>query len=155
MERRRGAEPTGYVVVLLGAAAFVAGLFLPYFDYSDISPMRSASLYRLMMFGPGGPAADVGAFLNLFAGVATLAWIAIAGVRGSAGWTRPALAAVTIAWSLTWIGTLLGASGFGTPRLIGFWVLLLSVGVVMIGTIVVWVSAQGNVAEADLQVTAS
>lgn len=142
MERRGRAGSTGYVVLLIGAVAFVVGCFLPYYDY-DVSPF-SVSLYRAMMFNPGGAEASAGAFLLLFAGVATLAWIAIAGVRGSGGWTRPTLAAVTIVWSLTWIGILLGASGFGA-RLVGYWVLLLSVGVVVIGTIMVWVSARADV----------
>ena len=83
----------------------------------------------------------MGGFLYLFGGVATLAWIAIAGIRGSR-WTRTALAAVTVAWSLTWIGSLLGISrlAFDVPRRVGWWVLLLGVAVVVIGTIVTWIS---------------
>jgi len=147
MERRLRAGSTGYVVVLLGAVAFVVGLFLPYYDY-EVSPF-SASLYRTMMIYPEGAVASVGAFLFLFAGVTTLAWVALAGVRGSEGWTRSALVAVTIAWSLTWFGILLGAARFGTPLLVGFWVLLLSVGVVVIGTIMAWVSPRAEVARAQ------
>ena len=149
MDRRRRAGSTGYVVVLFGAVAFVAGCFLPYYDYGPTASLDSASLYQLMMFNPGGAEASAGAFLFLFAGVATLAWVALAGVRGSEGWTRSALVAVTIAWSLTWFGVLLGAARFGTPLLVGFWVLLLSVGVVVIGTIMTWVSPRAEVARAQ------
>src|SRR5687767_13370625 len=61
MERRWRAGSTGYVVVLLGAVAFVVGLFLPYYDY-DVSPF-SLSLYRVMLIYPEGAVASVGAFL--------------------------------------------------------------------------------------------
>jgi hypothetical protein len=148
MERRWRAGSTGYVVVLIGVVAFVVGCFLPYYEYAQ-SPLGSVSLYRLMMFPPSGAEADVGAFLFLFAGIATLAWVAIAGVRGSESWTRSALAAVTIAWSLTWIGTLLGAFQFATRRLLGYWVLFLGVGVVVIGAIMVWVSGRADVVEIE------
>ena len=111
---RRG-EAKGYVVVLLGALAFVVGCFLPYYDYPP-SGIESVSLYRLYTFGLGAPGISVGGVLVLFAGLATLVWVALAGVRGSGNWTRPTLVAVSIAWSLTWIGTLLNASRFGTPE---------------------------------------
>jgi hypothetical protein len=148
MEQRKLTGSTGYLVVLLGAAAFVTGLFLPYFDYRPIAG-RAMSLYRLTMLSPGDPATNWGGGLFLFAGVATLAWIAIAGIRGSGGWTRSALAAVTIVWSLTWLGVLLGASLFVVSRAVGYWVLLLSLGVVVIGAISVWVSARAEVAKDD------
>lgn len=145
MERRAGS--TGYVVVVLGAVAFVVGLFLPYYEY-EVSP-GSLSLYRLTMFERGELVTSVSGGLYLFGGIATLAWIALAGVRTSEGWTRPALAAVTVAWSLTWMGLLLGASRFGTPLLVGYWVLFLSVIVIVIGTIMVLVAARRDVAKLD------
>ena len=110
-------------------------------------PLGSASFYRLTTLGRGELAASVGGVFFLFAGVATLAWVAIAGLRGSEGWTRPALAAVVIAWSLTWIGVLLGAPMVTTRRLLGYWVMLLGVGVVVIGTILAWVSARADVTD--------
>ena len=66
----------------------------------------------------------MGGFLLLFGGPVVLAWIAIAAVRGSR-WTRPALAAATVVWSLTWIGVLLGVSrlALGVARDVGWWVL--------------------------------
>jgi len=152
MGRRWRVGSTGHAVVLLGAAAFVVGCFLPYYDYRPIAA-GSMSLYRLTLFSPGDPATNWGGSLFLFAGVATVAWIAVAGIRGSGGWTRPALAAVTVAWSLTWFGILLGASGFGTPRVVGYWVLLLSLGVVVIGTILVWVSTRSDASEPQVPPT--
>lgn len=93
--------------------------------------------------------------LVLFAGAATLTWIALAGVRGSGSWTHEALAAVVIAWSLTWIGTLIGHSRFGIPRLVGYWVLVLSVGLVLLGTILVWISPRADIPEAEPEAPAS
>jgi hypothetical protein len=146
MERPAGS--TGYLVVLVGVAAFVAGLFLPYYDY-DIAPVGSAPFYRLTTLGRGELATSVGGVLFLFAGVATLVGVGIAGVRGSGGWTRSALAAVAIAWSLTWIGVLLGAPMVTTRRLMGYWILWLGVVVVLLGTVLVWVFARADVAKVD------
>jgi hypothetical protein len=50
-------------------------------------------------------------------------------------------------------GILLGASLLAIPRADGYWVLLLSLGVVVIGTILVWVSARADVAKADAPVS--
>ena len=154
MEERRRAGSTGYVVVLLGVVAFVGGCFLPYFDYRQ-SGVGSLSLYRLYTLSLGGEGTSVSGVLILFAGVATLAWVAVAGIRGSGNWTRPALAAVAIAWSLTWIGTLLGHTQLGAPRVFGYWVLVVAVGVVMIGTIVVWISPRGDIPTTKPEVPAS
>ncbi len=143
MEQRRRAGSTGYVVVLLGVAAFVTGLFLPYYDYGP-SGLGSFSLYRMTMVSRGEVLISVGGVLFLFAGVTTVAWVAIGGVRGSGDWTRPALAAVATAWSLTWFGSLLGASLYLGPRLAGYWVLLLGVGAVVVGTILVWVADRAD-----------
>ena len=93
----------------------------------------------------------MGGVLVLFAGVATLAWIAIAGIRGSGTWTHQALAALVIAWSLTWIGSLLGHSQLGAPLVVGYLVLILSVVVVVIGTILVWISPRGDIPEPEAE----
>jgi hypothetical protein len=138
---RRGSRSVGYGIVLLGAVAFVVGCFLPYWEVTGLKV--SLSFFRIVVIPPydrGDLAAGVGGFLYLFGGVATLGWVAIAGLRGSR-WTRPTLAAVTVAWSLTWIGSLLGPQlTVDVPKLVGWWVLLLGVVVVVIGTIVIWVS---------------
>ena len=82
----------------------------------------------------------MGGFLFLFGGVATIALIAMAGIRGY-GWTRLVLAGATVVWSLTWIGMLLAQRSIpNAGRGVGWWVLLLGVAVVVIGTIVTWIS---------------
>jgi hypothetical protein len=50
------------------------------------------------------------------------------------------------AWTLTWIGVLVNQSGFG-PHEVGYWFLLASMGVAIIGTMVVWVSARAHARE--------
>ena len=151
---RRGARLIGYVVVLVGAAAFVVGCFLPYLQYRQPG-IGSVSLYRLYSVTLGGEGTSVGGALVLFAGTATLAWVAVAGLRGGEDWTRRALAAVVVAWSLTWIGSLLNHSQFGVPRVAGYWILLLSVLVVLVGTILVWMPPRGEVPEAESETPAS
>jgi hypothetical protein len=140
---RRGSRSAGYVIVVLGVMAFVVGCFLPYWDLpSGMRPLNYNTSYFRLIFGVGaGVAANVGGFLLLFGGPAALAWIAIAGIHGS-WWTRPALSAATVVWSLTWIGVLLGVSRLAVDdaRRVGWWVLLLGVGVVVIGTILIWIS---------------
>ena len=143
---RRGSRPVGYVIVLVGAVAFVVGCFLPFWDVP--SGMRSLnngpSYFRFVVVEGAEVATSVGGCMLLFGGPAALAWIAIAGINGSR-WTRPALAAATVVWSLTWIGVLLGVSRFGdriVDRGVGWWVLLLGVGVVVIGTIVIWIGGR-------------
>ena len=136
---RRGSRSAGYAIVLVGVIAFIVGCFLPYWGVTE--PLSaSLSLYRLYNTDDIGATQSVGGLLILFGGVTTLAWIAIAGIRGSR-WTRPALAGVTVAWSLTWIGTLLAQSSIpNLSRGAGWWVILLGVAVVVIGTAVIWIS---------------
>lgn len=140
---RRGSRSAGYVIGLVGVMAFVVGCFLPYWDLpSGMRPLNyNTSYFRLVVSEGAGVATNVGGFMLLFGGPAALAWIAIAGIRGSR-WTRPALFAATVVWSLTWIGVLLGVSRLTVdePRRVGWWVLLLGVGVVVIGTILIWIS---------------
>jgi hypothetical protein len=144
---RRGSSSAGYVVVLVGAVTFVVGSFLPYWGSTMGGAAGSLSFFRLVVLPPFQRAdfdlvdliANVGGFLYLFGGVATLAWIAIAGIRGSR-WTRSALAAVTVAWSLTWIGSLFANTRLAPSRRAGWWVLLLGVVVVVVGAIVIWIS---------------
>jgi hypothetical protein len=141
MENRRsaGSGAVGYGVVLLGVVAFVVGSLAPYVEYT--APMSySASLYRLLVLRPGTTVEHVGGFLFLFAGVATLALLSIAGLRGSGGSTRVALTAVGVSWSLSWIGTLLGGYQFLSPHKVGYWSTLVSVGVIAAGATIVWVS---------------
>jgi hypothetical protein len=133
----------GYVVALVGALAFVGSCFLPYYDPGSL-PMEAPtwSLFRTLTFNREGAFGSAGGFLTLFAGVATVAWISVAGFRGTRRWTPAALLAVTIAWSLTWIGSLMSLPGFLGPPRFGYWLLLLSIVVVVAGAIVVWTSSR-------------
>jgi Na+/proline symporter len=93
----------------------------------------------------------VGGLLLLFGGTATVAWVALAGLRHGQHERRQTtsiLLAVTVTWSLSWIGILASVSGpFGHE--LGYWSMLVSVGVVIVGTIFVWVSARHATQEAD------
>lgn len=141
VHERPSAAPrsAGYVIVLVGVAGFVVSCFLPWAEVigGNLAP---DSLYRLVVRTEGSFAEQLGGFLYLFAGAATIGLIAIIGVVGGRRWTPVALAAVAVAWSLTWVGTLLYQSGFFTPHRSGYWSLLISVLVVALGTIVVWAS---------------
>jgi hypothetical protein len=73
----------GYVVALIGALSFVGSCFLPYYDPGAF-PMEAPtwSLFRTMTFNRESALGSAGGFLTLFAGVATVAWISIAGLPG-------------------------------------------------------------------------
>jgi hypothetical protein len=101
---------------------------------------------------PGrGTAPYVGGLLFLFGGAATVGWVALAGLRHGHHERRRTpsiLVAVTVAWSLSWIGLLVNASGFYEDE-VGFWSMLVSAGLVIVGTIVVWVSTRHTAQEPD------
>ena len=85
----------------------------------------------------GGFASQVGGLVSLFAGIAIIASVAIVLLRKrSQRWALPALVAVVAAWSLYWFGTLLWITEFPAPREVGYWAVLLTVGLVTVGTIV-------------------
>jgi hypothetical protein len=141
-----GLERQGYAVVLVGGFAFVVSCFLPYLQIGDPA-LRSASLSRLVL-GPQGTAVDyLGGLLFLFAGVGTICLLSLAGLGGRRRWTSFALIAVSAAWTLTRIGTLLNQS-FG-HREVGYWTLLISIMVVAGGTILVWVRARADSAREE------
>ena len=135
----------GYAIVLLGAALFVASCFLPYTRYEVLPPAprqtMTISLYQQLTEGLLGGGSDLGALLYLFGGVAPVAAIAVVAlVRGE---RRPVLPALLVgavaAWSLTWIGALLRFGTFpdDTSMEIGLWLQAVSIGVAVIGTILV------------------
>ena len=120
-------------MALVGALAFVGSCFLPYYDPGTLPvPLRSLSLFRLMTSHRESQLVSAGAFLNLFAGVATIALVSLAGLRGHR-WARPALLALSVAWSLTWIGMAVGATQYLESPRVGYWSILVSIGVVVIG----------------------
>jgi hypothetical protein len=144
------AHPGGYLLVLIGAVAFVGSSFLPYYDLGAANvppPLDDASLLRMFTTYRGSALAGVGGVLTLFGGVATVVSITLVGLRGHRPWVPPALLSVTIAWSLTWIGTLLGGTRLMAPARVGYWALLVSIGVVLAGAIAVWLSSRTGARE--------
>jgi len=103
-----GSGVVGYVIVLVGVAGFVLSCFLPYTTFGVVvgggSPASSTfSFYRLITRNtPGGGTLQyVGGLLFLFGGAATVAWVALAGLRHGHHERRRTpsiLVAVTVAW---------------------------------------------------------
>jgi hypothetical protein len=96
----------------------------------------------------------VGGLLFLFGGAATVAWVALAGLRHGQHERRRTpsiLVAVTVAWASAWIALLVSVwGGFaGAAYRVGYWSMLVSVCVVIVGMIVVWFSARHTTQEAD------
>ena len=142
--RPRGRGSTlGYLIVLLGAALFVTSCFLPYYGFPG--GQQSVSLYdQLLVVQDGG--LELGAKLFLFGGVAAVVVVALVALtRGERQSARGFLAGAVSAWSLTWIGSLLQSAdvreGATIPRGLsleaGFWLQAVSIGVAVIGTILV------------------
>jgi hypothetical protein len=148
MRRDTGPSASGYVIVLLGVVGFVVGCFLPCLSGVILARGEdSASLIRLIWTPAEGPLEQLGALLNLFAGAATVGVVALLGVGRQRGWTPRALVAGVAAWTLTWIGVLMNLEAAFGPYEVGYWVLLASMGVAIIGTVVVWVSARAHARE--------
>jgi hypothetical protein len=129
----------GYAIVLLGAGLFVTSCFLPYNGF-EVLGERTISLYQQLMLGPNDSSSDLGALLYLFGGVAPVAVVATVGlVRGEGRAGLPSLlVGAAAAWSLTWIGVLLRLGTFaGASWEVGFWLQAVSIGVAVIGTILV------------------
>lgn len=137
MEEHPAAErhSTGYVVALMGVLGFVVGCFLPYAEVGAPAE-HSLSLYRLITMRVTALAA-AGSHLYLFAGAATIALISLAALKKPRAWAFPALAAASIVWSLTWIGILLGGYGFYSSQNVGYWLMAVSIALVVLGTILV------------------
>jgi len=75
--------------------------------------------------------------VQLFGGVAIIAAMAILLLRKPPQtWALPAMVAAVAVWSVWWFGMLLSASIFPSPRQVGYWAMLLTVGLVIVGTIV-------------------
>ena len=139
-----GSGVVGYLLVLVGVAAFVLSCFLPYTQFFD---QVSISYYRLATASRGGTLEYMGGLLLMFGGTATVAWVALAGLRHGHHERRRTpsiLLAVTVAWSLSWIGVLLSLSGLFEHE-VGYWSMLASVGVVIVGSVVAWVSGRRTV----------
>ena len=136
----------GYLVVLTGAAGFVASSFVPYYGGGVGPGSRTVSLYQQGSLGDS-LGWYLGSLLFLFGGVATVALLAIAGVmRRGPRTAATMLAATVVAWSLTWTGLMIRDATFGLEITLewGFWIHAVSVGVVVIGTIVVVATARAG-----------
>jgi hypothetical protein len=136
----------GYLVVLAGAAGFLTSSFVPYYGGGVGPGSGTVSLYQQGSLG-NSIGWYLGSLLFLFGGVATVALLAIAGVtRRGPPTAASMLAATVVAWSLTWTGIMIREAtlGLGITLEWGFWVQALSVGVVVIGTIVVVASARAG-----------
>jgi hypothetical protein len=134
---RLSGSRVGYAIVLLGAGLFVTSCFLPYNGFNVLGG-RTISLYQQLTLGPNGSSSDLGALLYLFGGVAPVAVVATVGLvrrEGRAGLPSLVVGAVA-AWSLTWIGVLLRLGTFASWE-VGFWLQAVSIGVAVIGTILV------------------
>jgi hypothetical protein len=133
----------GYVIVLLGAALFIGACFLPYYGYG-FAQGGSASLYDQLIVAFGG-GWQLGQKLFLFGGVATVVVVALVGLtRRERPSGRGFLAGAVMVWSLTWIASLLqsanlrgGGTFTGYSLEVGFWLQAVSIGVTIIGTILV------------------
>jgi hypothetical protein len=135
-------HPTGYVVVLIGVVGFVVSCFLPYAEVGTPAGY-SISLYRLLTLGDS-PLAAAGSLLSVFAGAATIALISLAALKKPRDWVFPALAAASIVWSLTLIGLLLSALAFYSSQSVGYWLIVVSIAVVILGTILVGLSVRAR-----------
>jgi hypothetical protein len=146
--RTRGSN-LGYAVVLLGAALFVTSCFLPYNGFVVLGE-HAMSLYQQMTLGANGSTFNLGALLYLFGGVALVAVVATLGlVRGKGRTGLPLLLVGAVAaWSLSWIGVLLRLSIFASWE-VGFWLQAVSIGVAVIGTILVGVGKRSEVKDSD------
>ena len=152
-EPEQPASPVGPAIVLAGAAGFVVACFLPFYEFGALTPQGATiSLYRLNVNGlaNGSFASQVGGFISLFAGVAIIASIAILLLRRRPRTrTLPALVAAVAVWSLWWFGTLPRLIGVSVSRGVGYWGVLLAVGVVTVGTLVSVLASRPKAAARD------
>ena len=133
-DRARARTTLGYILGLVGAVGFVVGAFLPFYGFGPEAQLQR-SLY--LDFTNGGMLSVVGGWLLLFGGVVVIAWLAFSGLPSSPPRPRPvAFIAGTVTWAVTWIGLLLvGSDGYALK--VGFWTMLLAVGVVLVGAITI------------------
>ena len=153
MEPDEGLQPSvaGYLVVLVGAAGWVVGCFLPLYHLAGFDESR-ITLFRQVSFGSFGT--RVGGILYLFGAISAIGVISILGVLRIRRWLGVLLAGAAIAWSLVSIGVLisigssLGGFNPGASLGIGYWCCWASVIVVVAGTAIVVVSTgRADVAE--------
>jgi hypothetical protein len=140
----------GYLIVLLGVAAYAVSCFRPLYRITEAQTVRT-TLVRQVSFGSVGT--RLGGILYLFGGITAIVVFALVGVRVRQRWNVAALAGAVVAWSLASIGVLItigaSASGFniGSVLGVGYWGLWVSMICVMAGTVIVLVSLRPMRAE--------
>jgi hypothetical protein len=142
----------GYIVVLLGVAGWVAGCFLPLYQFG----LSVSATYRLSepVLHRGPILARIGNALYLFGTVAAILVICVLGMRSRSIRTEGALVGAVLVWTLVTASIFLSitySSGTGSnfSKGIGYWCLLVSAILVVVGTVMVVVAARRQDAETD------
>jgi len=140
VEIEETARPSiGYMVVLLGVAAWAVSCFRPLYRITEAQTVRT-TLFRQVSFGSFGT--KLGGIVYLFGGIAAIGVFALVGVRVRQRWNVVVLAGAVVAWSLVSIGVLItlgaAASGFSLRSVlgVGYWGLWVSVTCVVAGTVI-------------------
>jgi hypothetical protein len=148
IEPRRQARRRCATVIVVAAGGFLVGCFLPYYRLeSSLSADANVSLYRLQTaisdtastFLP-----RIGGVIYLFGLVIIVLWLAILGLVKDSDWTFGALAGATAVWSLAWIAAALRTIGLATTPQIGYWLVLVSAGVGLVGAILAVASSRSR-----------
>ena len=69
------------------------------------------------------------------------------GLDDRRGGPPPRSFAVALVWTLDEVGSALGAAGLWPTKAVGYWVVLIAVGIVVVGAIIVGISVRGRVPE--------
>lgn len=144
METEEISQPSiGYLIVLLGAAAYAVSCFRPLYRITEVQTVRT-TLVRQVAFGSVGT--KLGGIVYLFGGIAAIGVFALVGARVRQRWNVAVLAGAVVVWSLVSIGVLItigaAASGFNIRSVlgVGYWGLWVSVICVIAGTVILVVS---------------
>jgi hypothetical protein len=141
-------HPAGYVVVLLGVVGFVVSCFLPFYGGALLGAGETISLYDSVRLPGSGIGEAFAGRLYLFVGAGTVGVVAIIGIARPRTWAPYALVAAVAAWALTWLGVLLNQVGL-LEHGVGYWTAIASLGVAIVGTIVLWVSTRSGEREPE------
>jgi len=157
IESRRQARGRSATVILIAAAGFLVGSFLPYYRFeASVLANENVSLSRLQAVVSDTASTivpSIGGVIYLFGLVIMVAWLAILGLVNDSDWTFGALAGATAVWSIAWIATSLRTIGLATTPQIGYWLVLVSACVALVGAILVVASSRPRVASPAKAVT--